>query len=94
MAASIVYVRALQKAADIIGDRKKLARHLRVSPAQLERWMGADEIPNTEAFLKAIEIILDETGGSGPGETPPSRGASGASTSVDPGDPAERARDG
>jgi hypothetical protein len=93
MAASIVYVRALQKAADIIGDRRKLARHLRVSHAQLERWMGADEIPNTEAFLKAIEIILDETGGSGPGETPPSRSASATCASVDPGDSADRATD-
>src|SRR5687768_14550431 len=94
MALLIVYVRTLQKAADILGSRNKLARHLRVTQVELERWMAANEIPPIDAFLKAVELILDDTGGSEPGETPPSRSASDTSPSIEPADLPNRRRDG
>lgn len=83
--ASIVYVRTLQKAADLVGGRKKLARHLRVPLPELERWMGGDEAPPIATFLKAVDLVLDETGAprdSDPGDAPAPRdcAADGAST--------------
>ena len=73
---SIVYVRTLHKAAELAGGRKKLARHLRVPLADLERWMAGDEAPPTPTFLRAVDLVLDETGparDSDPGDTPTPR---------------------
>jgi hypothetical protein len=58
---SIVYVRALQKAANVLGDRKKLARHLRVKVTQLESWLAGNEAPPIEIFLRTVALILDES---------------------------------
>lgn len=59
---SIVYFRTLQKAADLLGGRKKLARHLRVPMSELESWMSGKEVPPIGVFLKAVDLVLDETG--------------------------------
>jgi hypothetical protein len=59
---SIVYVRTLHKAADLAGGRRKLARQLRVPLAELDRWMAGDEAPPIATFLKAVDLVLDETG--------------------------------
>ncbi len=74
--ASTVYVRTLQKAAELAGGRKKLARHLRVPLADLERWLAGDEAPPAATFLRAVDLVLDETGaprGADPGDTPAPR---------------------
>jgi hypothetical protein len=72
-----VYARTLEKAAELCGGRKQLARQLRVPLADLERWLAGADLPPMSAFLKAIDLILDETpspaAGSEPGDPAPPR---------------------
>jgi hypothetical protein len=56
-----VYSRTLQKAAELIGGRKELARHLQVPVADLEKWIACSATPPHTIFLKAIDLVLDET---------------------------------
>jgi hypothetical protein len=65
-----VYTRTLQKAAELCGGRKKLARELRVPLADLERWLAGAEKPPISTFLKAIDLILDETASPAAGSEP------------------------
>jgi hypothetical protein len=82
MAAS-VYARALQKAAELVGGRAKLARVLHVPLAELEKWLAEQAKPPREVFLRVVDIILDESGGGGAegDDAPeaPSRDAAGSS---------------
>jgi len=89
---SSVYSRTLQKAAELIGSRQKLARHLRVPLTELEKWIAGTAVPPTGTFLKAVDVVIVETappseggraGGepSNPGEPPEPRDASGATRS-------------
>jgi hypothetical protein len=72
--ASSVYARTLQKAAELIGSRQKLARHLRVPLAELEKWIAGTALPPTGSFLQAVDVVIDAT---------PAPGA----PSSDPGEP-------
>lgn len=72
--ASSVYSRTLQKAAELIGGRQKLARHLRVPLAELDKWIAGTAVPPIATFLKAVDLVIDET-------PPPAGSAS------EPGDP-------
>jgi hypothetical protein len=69
-----VYSRTMQKAAQLAGGEKQLARHLRVPLADLQKWIAGKDTPPTAHFLKAIDLVLDETStgaaGSEPGEPP------------------------
>ena len=56
-----VYARTLQKAAELCGGQKKLARQLRVPLAELEKWIAGADTPPMNVFLKAIDFVLDET---------------------------------
>jgi hypothetical protein len=79
MAAS-VYSRTLQKAAELLGGRKQLCRHLRVPSSDLQDWIEEKAIPPIPIFLRAVDLILDETGPaeSEPGDPPaPREGAAG-----------------
>jgi hypothetical protein len=74
--ATSVYSRALQKAAELVGGQRKLSRHLQVPEAELQKWIGDQAIPPTAIFLRAIDLILDETAppaGSEPGDAPAPR---------------------
>jgi len=77
-----VYSRTLQKAAELIGGRAKLCRHLRVPLAELEKWIEDKAVPPIGVFLRAVDLIIEETpppaGSDGPGEPPAPREASGA----------------
>jgi hypothetical protein len=78
-----VYSRTLQKATELAGGQKKLARLLRVPQADLELWIADKDEPPMAIFLRAVDLVLDETGapaaGSEPGEPSPPKGcASGA----------------
>jgi hypothetical protein len=77
-----VYSRTLQKAAELIGGRAKLCRHLRVPLAELEKWIEDRTVPPIGVFLRAVDLIIEETpppaGSEGPGEPPAPRDASGA----------------
>jgi hypothetical protein len=71
-----VYSRTLQKAAEAAGGQKKLARVLRVPLAELENWIADKDEPPTAVFLKAVDMVLDETTSSGasePGDPPAPR---------------------
>ena len=70
-----VYSRTLQKAAESTGGQKRLARLLRVPLADLENWIADKDEPPTAVFLKAVDLVLDQTspGGSEPGEPPAPR---------------------
>jgi hypothetical protein len=79
MAAS-VYSRALQKAAEVLGGRDKLAQILQVPPAEIERWIGDQGKPPRDIFLRIVDVILDESGpaaGTDDKSEPPARDAAG-----------------
>ena len=78
--ASSVYSRTLQKAAELLGSRQKLARHLRVPLAELEKWIAGTALPPTGTFLNAVDVVIAETSAPAGGEP------SGGGTS-DPGEP-------
>ena len=59
--ASSVYSRALRKAAELLGSEERLARHLGVPAAELRRWIQDEAEPRREPFLRAVDLILDET---------------------------------
>jgi len=73
-----VYSRTLQKAAELLGSRQKLARHLRVPLAELEKWIAGTALPPTGSFLKAVDVVIDsvpapDLPSSEPGEPPAPR---------------------
>lgn len=75
--AESVYVRALQRAAAIVGGRRALAERLGVKVADLEKWLaGKVKVPR-EPFLRAVELIVDEltpdSDASEAGDPPPPR---------------------
>ena len=70
-----VYSRTLQKAAETAGGPKRLARVLRVPLAELEKWIADKDQPPMAIFLKAVDLVLDESSGPGsePGDPPAPR---------------------
>jgi len=81
-----VYSRTFQKAAELCGGAKKLARQLRVPLADLEKWMAGAATPPMHIFLKAVDLVLDETqppgGLSEPADPDPPRDCAGGSSSL------------
>jgi len=81
--ASRVYSRTFQKAAELAGGSRKLANQLRVPIAELEKWIAGAGIPPLPTFLKAIDLVLDETqprgGLSEPSDATPPRDCAGGS---------------
>ena len=53
-----IYSRALHRACLIVGGADKLAERLKVSAAELQPWLLAQEMPPEVAFLECVEIIL------------------------------------
>jgi hypothetical protein len=79
--ASTVYSRTLRKAAELIGGRAKLCRHLRVPMGELEQWIDDKAVPPIAIFLRAVDLVVEDTavpGDSGPGEPPAPRDCSAA----------------
>ena len=75
-----VYSRALQRAAELLGGRDKLAHILQVPKADLDTWIAERSKPPRDVFLRVVDLILDETApaeGSGPQDPPPPRDAAG-----------------
>jgi len=82
--ASTVYSRTLRKAAELIGGRAKLCRHLRVPMSDLEQWIDDKAVPPMAIFLRAVDVVVEDTavpGESGPGEPPAPRDCSAAEDS-------------
>jgi hypothetical protein len=59
--AASIYSRTLQKAAELIGGRDKLCRHLQVPTDVLAAWIDDKKKPPVQAFLRAVDLVLDET---------------------------------
>ena len=81
-----VYSRTLQKAAELLGSRAKLCRVLQVPAAELQKWIDDKAAPPLGVFLRAVDLIIDETppqAASEPADPPAPRDAapSGSSTS-------------
>lgn len=71
-----IFSRTLQKAAELIGGRRKLCRHLHVPEKDLQDWIDDKARPPTGIFLRAVDLILDETpppAESGPSDPPAPR---------------------
>jgi hypothetical protein len=83
--AASVYSRTLKKAAELIGGQAKLCRHLRVPAAELQKWIDDKAFPPIGIFLRAVDLIIDETPppleSAGPGEPPAPRDCSSAGDS-------------
>lgn len=74
MASSPVMRRTLQKAAELVGGNRPLARRLRVPLGELEKWISGGGEPPMAIFLRAVDLVLDEApylpAASEPGEAP------------------------
>ncbi|HET7364163.1 MAG TPA: GAF domain-containing protein [Burkholderiales bacterium] len=57
MAIPVVYAKALQRAAEILGGKRQLRERLRVPMSYLEAWMAGGEQPPMDVFLKTVDII-------------------------------------
>jgi hypothetical protein len=53
-------VLVLQIAAEMLGGPRKLRAFLRASSADLASWLAGTRPPPEQAFLKALELILDD----------------------------------
>jgi hypothetical protein len=51
----------LQKAAALLGGRKQLCRRLHVPAKDLQKWIDDAAVPPQSLFLRAVDLILDET---------------------------------
>jgi hypothetical protein len=76
-----VYSRTLQKAAELIGGRSRLCRQLHVPMADLQKWIDDKAVPPIGVFLRAVDLVIQETpppagGDGGPGDPPAPRDAS------------------
>lgn len=56
-----VHSRTLRKAAELLGGVSKLSRRLRVPSSELIEWMDDKAEPPGWVFLKAVDILLEET---------------------------------
>ncbi|HET7366643.1 MAG TPA: hypothetical protein VFJ70_23965 [Burkholderiales bacterium] len=54
-----LYLRTLQRAAEIVGGEQALALHLKVTPSHLALWLKGLEEPTTEAFLRAVDLVSE-----------------------------------
>ena len=55
-----VHVKALSRAAGIVGGAQALALRLGVTPSHLALWMDGVEAPPDHIFLKIVDLISDE----------------------------------
>ena len=57
-----VYTRVLHRACQILGGVDHLAAHLRVSSALVYRWLEGDDVPPSNIFLNAVDLVLPTWG--------------------------------
>ena len=53
-----VYLKAIQRAAQIIGGPTQLGVRLEVEPATIDAWLAGTDVPDEISFLRAVDIIL------------------------------------
>jgi hypothetical protein len=74
-----VHSRVLQRAAEMLGGRDKLAQYLGVPVADVTRWISGTTKTPRPHFLRMVEFIIDETspsGGDPAGDAPPANDCS------------------
>jgi DNA-binding transcriptional regulator YdaS (Cro superfamily) len=54
-----LYVRTLQRAAELVGGEEALARRLKVTPSHLALWLRGIVSPPCDYFLKAADIVSE-----------------------------------
>jgi DNA-binding transcriptional regulator YdaS (Cro superfamily) len=54
-----VYVRTLERAAQLVGGEQALALSLKVTPSHLSLWLRGVERPPVEIFLRAVDLVTD-----------------------------------
>jgi len=70
-------MRVLQRAVQLLGSERAVARQLRVPMPELFIWMrGAEETPQV-VFLRAVDLLIDHGGSD---EMPPPAASSAASS--------------
>jgi hypothetical protein len=82
-----VSIRALQKAAELVGGRKRLAERLGVKVAEIEKWIDGRQATPREIFLRVVDLLIDEitpSGGSPESDEPPPSRSSAPSSRRDP----------
>lgn len=52
-----LYADTMRVAADTVGGKKNLARHLGVDAEEIARWMSGDRPAPLEQFVAALDII-------------------------------------
>jgi hypothetical protein len=55
-----VYVKTLERAAQISGGEQALALCLRVTPSHLALWLKGLERPPVEIFLRAVDLVTEQ----------------------------------
>lgn len=72
--ATSIYSRALQRAAELLGGRDRLAKYLEADPSDVQKWISGEARPPQAIFLRVVDFIIDETspaqGEDGAGEAP------------------------
>lgn len=84
MAAS-VYARAVRRAAELVGGRDNLASALKVSRAEIDKWLLEEKKPPRDMFLRVVDLIIDEgrpPGGESDGADPPAPRESAAGSAL------------
>ena len=57
---STIESRTLQKAAEVLGGRLRLARRLQVPVIDLEKWLTGEERPPRIYFFQAVDLIVEQ----------------------------------
>jgi hypothetical protein len=55
-----VYVRTLQRAAEVSGGEQSLALVLKVTPSHLALWLQGIERPPVGIFLRAVDVVSEQ----------------------------------
>jgi hypothetical protein len=53
-----VYVRALTRAANLLGSKQAVAEYLRVPQEELQCWLGGGEPMPLEVFSELVDLLL------------------------------------
>jgi len=54
-----LYVKTLQRAAEICGGEQELALKLKVTPSHLALWLRGIEQPPGAIFLRAVDLVME-----------------------------------
>ena len=52
-----IFMRTLQRAAELVGGEQQLAFELRVTPSHLALWLSGTEQPPIDVFLRALALV-------------------------------------